>query len=163
MGLREKYNDAIQTAKNVRMQGSADERDGKLYFHGTVQTQDEANQIWTAIKTIPDWPREVVADIKAAGATGSAAGAPSGARPATYTVKPGDTLSKIAKHVLGDANAYMEIFNLNRDQFPSVRGVQMKQGIEKVYAGIRYDPDTIQRDALGGLPLMAVDLEWTAD
>jgi len=35
------------------MQGSADEPDGKLYFHGTVATQDEANKIWDAIKTIP--------------------------------------------------------------------------------------------------------------
>ena len=52
MGLRDKYSYAIQTAKNLRMQGSADERDGKLYFHGTVQTQDEANQIWDAIKSM---------------------------------------------------------------------------------------------------------------
>lgn len=49
MGLRDKYAYAIQAAKNVRMQGSADERDGKLYFHGTVNTQDEANQIWNGI------------------------------------------------------------------------------------------------------------------
>ena len=34
----------------------------------------------------------------------------------TYTVKPGDTLSQIAKEQLGDANAYTEIFNANRDQ-----------------------------------------------
>jgi len=31
-------------------------------------------------------------------------------------VKPGDTLSKIAKELLGSANAYTEIFNANRDQ-----------------------------------------------
>ncbi len=31
----------------------------------------------------------------------------------TYTVESGDTLSKIAKNTLGDANAYMKIFNLN--------------------------------------------------
>ena len=49
--LRDKYNFAIQTAKDLRMQGSADERDGKLYFHGTVSTQAEANKIWDAIKT----------------------------------------------------------------------------------------------------------------
>src|SRR6185436_8492121 len=61
MGLRDKYQYAIQTAKNVRMQGSADERDGKLYFHGTVNTQDEANQIWNAIKTVPDWQTDIVA------------------------------------------------------------------------------------------------------
>ena len=43
MGLRDKYSQAILTAKNLRMQGSAEERDGKLYFKGTTQTQDEAN------------------------------------------------------------------------------------------------------------------------
>jgi nucleoid-associated protein YgaU len=113
MGLRDKYAHAIQTAKNVRMQGSADEREGKLYFHGTVNTQDEANQIWTAIKTIPDWTKEVVADIKATGVPVSTTGS---AQPVAYTVKSGDTLSKIAKEHLGNANAYMDIFNANRDQ-----------------------------------------------
>jgi hypothetical protein len=45
MTLRDKYNHAIQVAKGFRMQGSADERDGKLFFHGTVNNQDEANRI----------------------------------------------------------------------------------------------------------------------
>ena len=53
MALREKYSYAIQTAKNLRMQGGAEEREGKLHFNGTVQTQEEANKIWDAIKTIP--------------------------------------------------------------------------------------------------------------
>jgi nucleoid-associated protein YgaU len=113
MGLRDKYAYAIQTAKNVRMQGSADERDGKLYFHGTVNTQDEANEIWNAIKTIPDWRNEIVADVKATGAPAATSGS---TQPTTYTVKAGDTLSKIAKEHLGDASAYMEIFNANKDQ-----------------------------------------------
>jgi nucleoid-associated protein YgaU len=110
MTLRDKYNHAIQTAKNFRMQGAADERDGKLHFKGTVATQDEANAIWSAIKSVPTWSQEVVADIKAVG------GPAAPAQATTYTVKSGDTLSKIAKEHLGDANAYMEIFNLNRDQ-----------------------------------------------
>jgi nucleoid-associated protein YgaU len=113
MGLRDKYAYAIQTAKDVRMQGSADERDGKLYFHGTTNTQAEANKIWDAIKTIPDWSKEIVADIKATGASPVSGG---GAGETTYTVKAGDTLSKIAKEKLGNANAYMEIFNANKDQ-----------------------------------------------
>ena len=31
-------------------------------------------------------------------------------------MRPGDTLSKIAKEKLGDPSAYTQIFNLNRDQ-----------------------------------------------
>ena len=118
MGLRDKYAHAIDTAKQFRMQGSADERDGKLYFHGTVDTQDQANKIWDAIKTVPDWPKEIVADIKAT-QTGAAAAPSTGSAPPaqkTYTVKAGDTLSKIAKEMLGSSSAYMDIFNANRDQ-----------------------------------------------
>lgn len=113
MSLRDKYAWAIQTAKKVGMQGSADEKDGKLYFHGTVGNDNEVNEIWNAIKTIPDWRNDIVADIKSTG--GPAAAGVRGPLD-TYTVKSGDTLSKIAKEKLGDANAYMEIFNANRDQ-----------------------------------------------
>ena len=115
MALREKYNYAIQTAKNFHMQGGADERDGKLHFKGTVQTQEEANKIWDAIKTIPSWQQEVIADIRATGAQSGAQGQPGTQAERSYTVKSGDTLSKIAKETLGDANAYMEIFNANKD------------------------------------------------
>ena len=119
MSLRDKYNHAIQTAKGFRMDGAAEERDGKLYFKGTVQTQDQANKIWDAIKTIPSWQTEIVADIKASGPAAAAAPATQSQTPqkhSTYTVKAGDTLSKIAKEFLGDANAYMDIFNANKDQ-----------------------------------------------
>ena len=122
MGLRDKYDHAIQTAKSLRMQGSADERDGKLYFHGTVGTQAEANKIWDAIKTVPDWRNDIVGDIKA---TGAPAAAPEPAR--TYTVKPGDTLSKIAKETLGDAKAYTDIFNANLDQLKDPDKIQPGQ------------------------------------
>ena len=125
MGLRDKYAYAIQTAKSLRMEGSADERDGKLHFHGTVNTQAEANKIWDAIKTIPDWRNDIVADIKATGAPGQAQGSSSQER--TYTVKSGDTLSKIAKDMLGDANAYMDIFNANRDQLKDPDKIQPGQ------------------------------------
>lgn len=111
MTLREKYVHAIQVAKGFRMEGAADERDGKLHFHGTVNSQDELNKIWDAIKTVPDWRNDIVGDIKVASGSGTA-----GARASTYTVKSGDTLSKIAKQFLGDANAYTAIFEANRDQ-----------------------------------------------
>lgn len=118
MSLRDKYSAAIQAAKRIGMQGSADEQDGKLYFHGTVANDEQVNEIWNAIKTVPDWRTDIVADIKSTG--GPAAGAAAAGSPRTaertYTVKAGDTLGKIAKETLGDANAYMEIFNANRSQ-----------------------------------------------
>lgn len=113
MGLREKYAYAIQTAKG-KFHGNAEERDGKLHFKGTVATDAERNELWSAIKTIPDWQSEVVADIQVTGG-GAGAGASSGSAK-TYTVQAGDTLSKIAKEHLGNANAYMKIFEANTDQ-----------------------------------------------
>jgi nucleoid-associated protein YgaU len=107
MNLREKYNHAIQTAKDLRIQGSADERDGKLFFKGTVKNQSEVNRIWDAIKTVPDWRNDLVGEISID---------PQAPKDVTYTVKPGDTLSKIAREQLGDANAYMAIFDANTDQ-----------------------------------------------
>lgn len=111
MGLRDTYAYAIQTAKG-KFQGNAEERDGKLYFKGTVATEAEKNELWNAIKTIPTWQHDIVADIQV---TGGPAAAPA-ASAKTYTVKAGDTLSKIAKEHLGNANAYMKIFELNKDQ-----------------------------------------------
>ena len=127
MGLRDKYNHAIQTAKSLRMDGGAEERDGKLYFKGTVNSADEKNEIWNALKTVPDWQKDVVADItvrpstmKDPTPTRTAAphqtSAPAGGSGTTYTVQAGDTLSAIAKKFLGNANEYMVIFNANRDQ-----------------------------------------------
>ncbi len=119
MNLRQKYDHAIQVAKSLRMQGAAEERDGKLHFNGVVNSEDEKNQIWNAIKTSSGWQQEVVGEIRVEAKVAAApakAGAPAAAPQATYTVKAGDTLSKIAKEHLGNANAYMEIFNANRDQ-----------------------------------------------
>src|SRR5688500_8713639 len=111
MGLRDKYAYAIAQAKG-KFDGSAQERDGKLYWNGSVKTEAEKNEIWMAIKTIPAWQSDIVADIKVTG--GPAASAATAAK--TYTVQAGDTLSAIAKEHLGSANAYMKIFEANKDQ-----------------------------------------------
>ena len=117
MSLRDKYQDVISVAQQANTQGlSIDESGGKLNLKGTVQTVPEKNRIWNAIKAIGGWEQEVVADIRVSDA-GMAAWQSGGQSAATtYTVKPGDTLSKIAREHLGDANAYMEIYNANRDQ-----------------------------------------------
>jgi len=111
MSLRDKYAYAIQTAKG-KFQGNAEERDGKLYWKGTIASEEQKNEIWNAIKTIPDWRNDIVADIQVVAPAGGAAATSA----KTYTVKSGDTLSKIAKEHLGSANDYMKIFEANKDQ-----------------------------------------------
>ena len=108
MGLRDMYAYAIQTAKG-KFHGSAEERDGKLHFKGTDATEEEKNELWTAIKTIPTWQNDIVADIQVTGPAAAPAAK-------SYTVKAGDTLGAIAKEHLGSAGAYMQIFELNKDQ-----------------------------------------------
>lgn len=123
MGQKDMYAWAMKVAQG-KFHGSIDERDNKLYFKGTVVSEAEKNEIWNAIKTIPTWQNDIVADIQV---TGGGAQPASQAAPAsaatgtataskTYTVQAGDTLSKIAKEHLGNANAYMKIFELNKDQ-----------------------------------------------
>src|SRR3954463_5513650 len=115
MDLRTKYDNGIQTAKRLGFQGAATQEGDKLHFKGTVHSEDEKNQIWNALKSVGDWKNDIVADIQvspqpqAVGTSGAASGR-------TYTVKSGDTLSKIAREHLGDANAYMRIFDANKDQ-----------------------------------------------
>jgi nucleoid-associated protein YgaU len=112
--LRGKYDYAIQTAKKIGFQGAATQEGEKLHFKGTVGSEDEKNQIWNAIKTIGDWKNDIIADITVVPRAQPVGTAGTGSR--TYTVKSGDTLSKIAKDHLGDAHAYMKIFDANKDQ-----------------------------------------------
>jgi len=117
VSLKGMYQWALKTAEG-KFHGTTDERDGKLYFNGTVATEAEKNQIWDAIKTIPTWQKDVVADIRVTGGPSAGGAKAEAAKPSSksYTVKSGDTLSRIAKEHLGDANDYMKIFNLNKDQ-----------------------------------------------
>ncbi len=117
MSLRGTYAYSVDMAQKLGLNGSIEERGGKLHFKGTVANQADANKIWDAIKTIPTWSQDVVADIQAR----------PGAAQKTYTVQAGDTLSKIAKQQLGDANAYPKIFDANRDQLSDPDKIQPGQ------------------------------------
>ena len=115
MDLRARYDQAIQTAKRLGFQGAATQEGDKLHFKGTVHSEDEKNQIWNAIKTVPSWQSDINADIQVVPQP-QAVGTSGAASARTYTVQAGDTLSKIAREHLGSANAYMKIFEANRDQ-----------------------------------------------
>ena len=134
--LTGKYKYAVETAKGFHLDGTTEERDGKLFFKGTVQTQDQANKIWDALKTIPDWKNEIVADIQATGGAATGGAQASSAAEQTYTVKAGDTLSKIAKQMLGDASAYPAIFDANRDQLSDPDKIKPGQ-VLKIPQGVK--------------------------
>jgi nucleoid-associated protein YgaU len=119
MSLRGTYAYSVDMAQKMGL-SNIEERDGKLHFKGTVATQADANKIWDAIKTIPTWSKDIVADIQARPGGGGQ----------TYTVKAGDTLSKIAKELLGDAGAYNAIFEANRDQLTDPDKIQPGQTLK---------------------------------
>jgi nucleoid-associated protein YgaU len=74
--------------------------------------------VWDQIKQVnPNWAQELTADISVdpnAKSTVAGTGA-SGGQQLTYTVQPGDSLSKISKEVYGKPSEYMKIFEANRD------------------------------------------------
>jgi len=62
--LRRKYKQAIALAKTSGLTGFVGERDGRLFFKGSVQTHEDAVRLWHAIKDVPGWRNEVIADIQ---------------------------------------------------------------------------------------------------
>jgi nucleoid-associated protein YgaU len=63
-------------------------------------------------------PKEPLPDfsgVQSGGSSTAPTGAPPAAEGQTYTVKKGDSLSKIAKRVYGDAQQWRKIHEANRD------------------------------------------------
>ena len=61
---------------------------------------------------MPDEPLPDFSDVQ----SGSSSTAPGTPRERTYTVVKGDSLSKIAKRELGDANKWHAIYEANKDR-----------------------------------------------
>jgi nucleoid-associated protein YgaU len=97
--------------QNVNMEGD------KLLIRATAPSGDLKNKVWDQIKLVDPSYSDLIADIQApaAAAAAAAGGAPTPAA-RTYTVQPGDSLSKISKEFYGDANKYMKIFDANKDK-----------------------------------------------
>jgi len=104
--LKEKYNDLLELGKSLEVKnGDVKEEGGKLHVKGTTTYQLEKDLLWDKIKTYSNWENEITADIKVEKTDIYG----------VYTVKAGDTLSKIAKQLFGNAMRYKEIFNFNTD------------------------------------------------
>jgi LysM repeat protein len=116
--LKQKYQAAINLAKQLGVRLShVHIENNKLFIQGEAPSQDVKNRVWDQIKLIDPNYSDLTADFTVS-ATGGAAAGSSQQEPRAdeYTVKAGDTLSKIARQYYGDANQYMRIFEANRDQ-----------------------------------------------
>jgi nucleoid-associated protein YgaU len=119
--LKAKYQSVLNfmQVQNVRLE-NLNMADNKLYIRAEAPSQDVKNKVWDQIKLVDPSFSDLTADIDApvaaaaAAASASAGGPSSSAR--TYTVQPGDSLSKISKQFYGDANKYMKIFEANKDK-----------------------------------------------
>jgi len=98
--------------QNLNMEGD------KLLIRAFAPSAELKNRVWDQIKLVDPSYSDLIADIQApaAAAAAAASGAPSTPAARTYTVQPGDSLSKIAKQFYGDATKYMKIFEANKDK-----------------------------------------------
>jgi len=111
--LKAKYQpvlDAIQREgaelQNINLDGN------QLFIKATAVSEASKNRIWDAIKAVDPKFADLKHDIEVREGT------------QTYTVRPGDTLSKISKQFYGDANKYPTIAKANNLENPD----QIKAG-----------------------------------
>src|ERR1700704_1208755 len=113
--MKQKYASVLTTVQQEQVRLShVHIQDNKLFIQGVAPSEQAKNKVWDQIKLVnPNFAQELTADISVDPNAKSAGGQGNGQQ--TYTVKAGDSLSKISKDVYGNANEYMKIFEANRD------------------------------------------------
>lgn len=135
--LKNKYQAALQTIKGKGVVLShLHEEDNKLFIQGAAPSEEIKNEVWNQIKaadaTYSDLTCDLTVDASLPQPQSEAAAAAAGAEGSakTYTVKAGDTLSKIAKEFYGSANEYPKIFEANKDQLESPDKIKVGQELK---------------------------------
>jgi nucleoid-associated protein YgaU len=131
--LRQKYQPVLNAIGQyqARLQNVHIEN-GKLLIRAEAPSEEVKNRIWDQIKMVDSSYSDLTADITVNESTpqqaprtmGAGVGS-SGHR--TYTVRSGDTLSKIAAEHYGSAGDYMKIFEANRDKLRDPNRIQAGQ------------------------------------
>ena len=127
--LKRKYQPALDVADREQIQfHNLHVQDDKLYIKGVAPSLEARTRFGDRLKQIDPSESDVVAEIDIRQAQAQAAAAGGGSSTAvTYTVKAGDTLSKISKEHYGSANEFMRIFYANRDKLKDPDKIQAGQ------------------------------------
>jgi LysM repeat protein len=126
--LKTKYQSVLNAADQSQLQfQNLHVQDDKLYIKAIAPSQDAANKVWDQIKLVNPSGDDITADITVNESFAQAAAVGGQTQGQTYTVKSGDTLSKISKQYYGDANDYMRIFYANRDKLRDPDKIQVGQ------------------------------------
>jgi nucleoid-associated protein YgaU len=118
--LKAKYKAAIDLGKDLGVSWkNVHVENEKLLLRGAAPNAEIKNHVWDAIKKVDADYSDLTADITVD------ASLPVPER--KYTVKSGDTLSKIAKEYYGDASQYMKIFKANGSQLTDPDKIKVGQ------------------------------------
>ena len=121
MPLKDKYEDSLEVGKVIGLKNlEAKEEGGKLKLSATAEHEFDKNELWQSLKAHTGWENEIQADIKVEKSDIYG----------VYTVKSGDTLSKIAKYVYSDPNKYPKIFEANKDQLSNPDLIKVGQKLK---------------------------------
>lgn len=141
--LKQKYQSVINAMgqhqvrlENLNMQGD------KLFMRAEAPSQEAKNRVWDQIKLVDQSYSDLTCDItvnqsaatqqpqqaqQQAPPKAMGAGVGSSGSPRRYTVKAGDSLSKISREFYGNAGDYMKIFEANRDKLNDPNKIQPGQ------------------------------------
>lgn len=101
--LKQKYQPVLDTIQKEGAQLQNLNLDGnQLYLKATATSEASKNRIWDAIKQVDPNFADLKHDVQFRQTE------------QTYTVQPGDNLSKISKQFYGDPNKYKKIADANK-------------------------------------------------
>lgn len=132
--LKQKYQSVqnVMVQHQVRLQNLNMQGD-QLFMRAEAPSEEAKNRIWDQIKLVDASHSDLIADITVSAfaqpaRTQTAGASMSGGQSTrSYTVQPGDTLSKISKQFYGNPSQYMKVFEANRDQLKNPDEIQPGQ------------------------------------
>ncbi len=131
--LKQKYQPVLNVIQQTGVRLShVHVQDNKLVIQGEAPSDDAKNKVWDEIKRVDPAFSDLSCDITVNAAQGVAqqTGASAAGGMQTYTVKSGDSLSRISQQFYGNAGQYMKIFEANRDQLSDPDKVKAGQTLK---------------------------------